>query len=69
MSTQTGWSALPMSTIPSQPAYLSIEENRPPDNYVKPKKLSRLEQTTLKEIFKRIEKFQTKLEFDFVGMP
>ena len=46
-----------------------IEENRPPDNYVKPKKLSRIEQTLLKEIFKRIEKFQTKLEFDFIGMP
>ncbi|MCP3951188.1 MAG: cyclic nucleotide-binding domain-containing protein [Desulfobacterales bacterium] len=46
-----------------------IDENRPPDNYVKPKKLSPIEQTMLKEIFKRVEKFQTKLEFDFVGMP
>ncbi len=46
-----------------------IDEDRPPDNYVKPKKLSRIEQTMLKEIFKRVEKFQTKLEFDFVGMP
>jgi CBS domain-containing protein len=46
-----------------------IDEKRPPDNYVKPKKLSPIEQTMLKEIFKRIEKFQRKLEFDFVGMP
>ncbi len=46
-----------------------IDENRAPDNYVKPKKLSPIEQTMLKEIFKRIEKYQTKLEFDFVGMP
>ncbi|MCP3950821.1 MAG: cyclic nucleotide-binding domain-containing protein [Desulfobacterales bacterium] len=46
-----------------------VDENRPPDNYIKPKKLSRIEQTMLKEIFKRVEKFQTKLEFDFVGMP
>jgi CBS domain-containing protein len=46
----------------------SIEENGQPDNYINPKKLSRIEQTTLKEIFKRIEKFQAKLSFDFTGM-
>jgi CBS domain-containing protein len=45
-----------------------IEENGKPDNYINPKKLSRIEQTTLKEIFKRIEKFQAKLSFDFTGM-
>jgi CBS domain-containing protein len=45
-----------------------IEENGKPDNYINPKKLSRIEQTTLKEIFKRIEKFQAKLNFDFTGM-
>jgi len=39
-----------------------------PDNYINPKLLSRIEQTTLKEIFKRIEKFQAKLAFDFTGM-
>ena len=39
-----------------------------PDNYVNPKKLSRIEQTTLKEIFKRIEKFQAKLSLDFKAM-
>ena len=46
----------------------SIEENGQPDNYINPKKLSRIEQSTLKEIFKRIEKFQAKLSFDFTGM-
>ena len=46
-----------------------IDEESRPDNYVTPKKLSRIEQTMLKEIFKRIEKFQTKLDFDFIGMP
>jgi CBS domain-containing protein len=46
----------------------AIEEKAVPDNYINPKKLSRIEQTTLKEIFKRIEKFQAKLSFDFTGM-
>jgi CBS domain-containing protein len=46
----------------------SMEKNGRPDNYVNPKKLSRIEQTTLKEIFKRIEKFQGKLSFDFTGL-
>jgi CBS domain-containing protein len=46
----------------------SMEKNGHPDNYINPKKLSRIEQTTLKEIFKRIEKFQAKLSFDFTGL-
>jgi len=46
-----------------------IDENKKPDNYVNPKKLSSIEQTMLKEIFKRIEKFQTKLGFEFTGVP
>ncbi|MGD9290418.1 MAG: DUF294 nucleotidyltransferase-like domain-containing protein [Desulfobacterales bacterium] len=44
-----------------------ITENSDPDNYVNPKTLSQIEQTMLKEIFKRIEKFQAKLSFDFIG--
>ena len=44
-----------------------LEEDGKPDNYINPKKLSRIEQTTLKEIFKRIERFQGKLRFDFTG--
>ncbi len=45
-----------------------IEENEKADNYINPKKLSNIEQTMLKEIFKRIEKFQGKLNFDFIGV-
>ena len=44
-----------------------VAENSEPDNYVNPKHLSQIEQTMLKEIFKRIEKFQAKLSFDFIG--
>ncbi|MFH1983654.1 MAG: DUF294 nucleotidyltransferase-like domain-containing protein [Pseudomonadota bacterium] len=45
------------------------DEHVAPNNYVNPKKLSRIEQTLLKEIFKRIEKYQVKLSFDFIGIP
>jgi len=45
-----------------------LEEKAAPDNYINPKKLSRIEQTTLKEIFKRIENFQAKLSVDFIGI-
>jgi len=44
-----------------------VDENKPPDNYVTPNKLSRIEQTMLKEIFKRIQTIQTKLEFEILG--
>lgn len=45
-----------------------LDEKGEPDNYINPKKLTRIEQTMLKEIFVRIEKFQTRLELDFIGM-
>jgi len=45
-----------------------LDDKNIPDNQVNPKKLSRIEQTMLKEIFRRIEKFQAKLEFDFIGV-
>lgn len=45
-----------------------IDEKSAPDNYINPKKLTSIEQKMLKEIFKRIEKFQTKLEFEFTGL-
>ena len=45
-----------------------IEEKKEPNNYINPKKLSRIEQTTLKEIFQRIEKFQSALSLDFTGI-
>lgn len=45
-----------------------IEEQARPDNYINPKRLSRIEQKMLKEIFKRIENFQERLDFDFTGL-
>ena len=45
-----------------------MDDNAKPDNYINPKKLSRIEQTMLKEIFKRIEKLQAKLGFEFTGI-
>jgi len=45
-----------------------IDEKAEPDNYINPKALTRIEQKMLKEIFVRIEKFQSKLSFDFIGM-
>jgi CBS domain-containing protein len=44
-----------------------VDDADAPDNYINPKKLTQIEQKMLKEIFNRIEKFQTKLEFDFIG--
>lgn len=46
-----------------------IDEGGKADNYINPKKLSGIEQKTLKEIFKRIENLQTKLGFEFTGIP
>jgi CBS domain-containing protein len=44
-----------------------MDENGQPDNYINPKKLTRIEQKMLKEIFTRVEKFQSRLEIDFIG--
>ncbi len=38
-----------------------------PNNYVNPKKLTRIEQTMLKEIFIRIDKIQKLISFEFTG--
>jgi CBS domain-containing protein len=45
-----------------------MKENGKPDNHINPKMLSRIEQTMLREIFKRMEKFQEKMSFDFIGV-
>ncbi len=45
----------------------SILAGEKPDNYIDPTKLSRMDQTMLKEIFKRIERMQTRLSLDFTG--
>jgi len=46
----------------------SIDQKAPPDNFINPKRMTRIEQMMLKEIFKRIEKFQAKMNFEFVGI-
>ncbi|MBC2709574.1 MAG: cyclic nucleotide-binding domain-containing protein [Desulfosarcina sp.] len=45
-----------------------IDDNDKPDNYINPRRLSNIEQTMLREIFKRIRKFQNKLEAEFIGV-
>lgn len=42
-----------------------IQDNREPDNYMDPKKLSKIEQVALKEIFKVIGDFQLKIKVGF----
>jgi CBS domain-containing protein len=44
-----------------------VDENINPDNYINPKELTRIEQKMLKEIFTRVENFQSKIDFDFIG--
>jgi CBS domain-containing protein len=44
-----------------------INEGGEPNNNINPKKLSRIEQQTLKEIFKKIEAW-VKLQQDFLGV-
>ena len=45
-----------------------IDEDKPPDNYINPKNLSRIDQTMLKEIFRRIGDFQQKTSVEFIGI-
>ena len=45
-----------------------MDEKGKPDNYVNPKKLTRIEQKMLKEIFIRIGKFQSQVEAEFIGI-
>nr|WKN35187.1 DUF294 nucleotidyltransferase-like domain-containing protein [Tunicatimonas sp. TK19036] len=42
-----------------------IQDRTAPDNYLEPKSLTSIEQVTLKEIFKTIEKFQLKIKVAF----
>lgn len=46
----------------------SIGRGLSPGNHINPKSLSSIEQKTLKAIFNRTEKLQSKLSFDFTGM-
>jgi CBS domain-containing protein len=45
----------------------SLTKHRKPENHINPKKLSRIEQTSLKEIFKRIEGIQNRMDLNFTG--
>jgi CBS domain-containing protein len=45
-----------------------MEQKAQADNFINPKRLTRIEQTMLKEIFKRVEKFQAKMNFEFIGI-
>ena len=63
---ETAYSYLMQQRFANQ-VKIAMDENMEPANYINPKQLSRIEQTMLKEIFKRIEKFQGKLSFDFIG--
>ncbi len=41
--------------------------NGEPNNFIDPNKLSKIEKVTLKEIFKIVEKYQTKISIQFLG--
>jgi len=44
-----------------------MHDHLPPDNYIMPQKLSKIDQLTLKEIFKTIENFQLRIRMQFTG--
>lgn len=45
----------------------ALSNNKEPDNYINPNKLTSIEKSMLKKIFSSISNFQTKLSFDFKG--
>lgn len=45
---------------------IMVEKN-PPNNYINPKKLTKIEQTMLKEIFSRIGNMQKEISYEFTG--
>ena len=44
-----------------------IKDHAQPDNYITPQHLSRIDQLSLKEIFKTIENFQLRIRMQFTG--
>ncbi|MEO6549080.1 MAG: DUF294 nucleotidyltransferase-like domain-containing protein [Ferruginibacter sp.] len=44
-----------------------IQDHTPPDNYIMPEQLSKIDQLTLKEIFKTIGNFQLRIKMQFTG--
>ena len=59
------WSFMTMLRLRSQVD--SITRNEPPGNMVNIKKLSRIEQSTLKKIFSAVSELQTRVGFNFKG--
>ncbi len=47
--------------------HLLIDEQKAPDNYLAPKDFTQVERVTLKEVFKILKKYQTKMGIDFTG--
>ena len=47
----------------------AFDEGRNPDNYVDPTRLTYMDQRILKESFVQIRRFQTRLSYDFTGLP
>ncbi len=45
-----------------------LQKNRIPDNIINPKRLTQIEQHTLKKIFIQINSFQKKMSYDFTGV-
>ena len=44
-----------------------IQDHAQPENYIMPQQLSKIDQLTLKEIFKTIENFQLRIRMQFTG--
>lgn len=44
-----------------------IQDNAEPDNYIDPSSLTKIEQVTLREIFKTIESFQTRIRLEYTN--
>ena len=44
-----------------------LQDHSQPDNYIMPQQLSKIDQLTLKEIFKTIENFQLRIRMQFTG--
>ena len=47
----------------------AIAAGRPPDNFVDPSQLTHLQRRILRESFAQIRNFQTRLSYDFTGLP
>jgi signal-transduction protein with cAMP-binding, CBS, and nucleotidyltransferase domain len=46
-----------------------IAEGRAPDNMVEPSTLTLIERKVLREAFAQIKRIQTRLSYDFTGLP